>query len=220
MSCAGSICRSLRHSELEAGPLSQWLQRSGCMKRAVQPDADLDDAPRQGGVVGDGGEDRPAVFAQRHRAAASAWAGTGPCTASRCRRRRSGPCWARANSCRPRSWTWSRPCAGCLRGFGLKVRRREPRQAAGARPRARGRACDAGEDRRAVARRIARRCGASSPNCTARCWPSSRVTMTCRRLDDGAGGGRGRVARPTGRRWSDPAAGSSKSQVRSAPSSG
>ena len=50
-----------------------------------------------------------------------AWAGIAPCTASRRRRRRSGPCWSGASSCRASSQDVELSIRGILRGFGLKL---------------------------------------------------------------------------------------------------
>jgi Transposase len=100
---------------LEAGPLSQWLHaglsKAGFevvlletrqVKAALSAMIVKTDRPPRGPVRGDPGA--------RTRAASPSccgWAGSGRCTASRRRRRRSEPCWSDASSCRASSRMWS-----------------------------------------------------------------------------------------------------------------
>ena len=88
---------------LEAGPLSQWLH-AGLTKAGLEV------------VLLETRQVKAALSAMvvktdRKDAAASpsccGWAGSGRCTASRRRRRRSGRCWSGASSCRASSWTSS-----------------------------------------------------------------------------------------------------------------
>ena len=79
-------------------------RRPAC--RGGVPGGAARDAARQGGALGDGGQDRSQGRPRRHRPADGRWrrhrrAGTARCTASRRRRRRSGPFRSGASCCRP-----------------------------------------------------------------------------------------------------------------------
>ena len=88
---------------LEAGPLSQWLHAglTGAGFEAVLLETRHVKAALSAMVVKTDRKDA------RCTPSCCGWAGTAPCTASRLRRKRSGPCWSGASSCRASSWTWS-----------------------------------------------------------------------------------------------------------------
>src|SRR4028118_1042543 len=100
---------------LEAGPLSQWLHE-GLTEAGFEA------------VLLETRHARAALSAmvvktdRRDARAASpsccAWAGTGRCTASRRRRRRSEPCWSGASCCKASSWTSSSASGASCAGSG------------------------------------------------------------------------------------------------------
>ena len=87
---------------LEAGPLSQWLQAA--LVKAGFEAVLLETRPVKAALS--------AMIVKTDRKDARgaspsccAWAGSGRSTASRCPPRRSGLCWWRASSCRPKCGT-------------------------------------------------------------------------------------------------------------------
>jgi hypothetical protein len=100
---------------LEAGPLSQWrhagLSEAGF--EAVLLETRHVKAALSAMIVKTDRNGLPSGRRSRTRGtraaspSCSGWAGTVPYTASHLRRRRSGPCWSGASSCRASGSTWS-----------------------------------------------------------------------------------------------------------------